>query len=58
MKQIIENEHGKYGWIIRIITENIYFDHYTSYFMAKGSDTVFVTQYKEDNTKKYIKKVK
>ena len=58
MKQIIENSVGKFGWIIRIITENIYFDYYTTYFMAHKSDTIFITKYKEEKTKKYIRRGK
>ena len=56
MKTILENEHGKYGWCIKVSTENIFSDYYTAYFMAHGSDTVFVCRYETINNSKYIKR--
>ena len=55
-KTILKNEHGKYGWSIKVSTENIFSDCYTTYFIAHGSDTVFASRYETINFSKYIKR--
>ena len=44
-KKVLENEQGKYGWSIKVYTENIFSDYYTSYYRAYGSDNVYKTIY-------------
>ena len=58
MKKILENEQGKYGWTIKVYTENIYSNYYNDYFRAYGSDQIFESKYilNDANCSVYVKR--
>ena len=47
-KTILENEHGKYGWCIKVFTENIYQIYLKDYFKGNDSDRVHESRFNTD----------